>query len=188
MLKLKLVVDIRNLKITRKILTGRRLPSELWEPIELAVVRSPFSTKLQKEPTVSLLKIETRLVKQIRQLGAALVDANPDFISHLFDPDEALSAQPEYYASGTREEMAIAMQNSYATWWEMEGVLDLLNEARACAAREAEDEVEDMMEGETFKSNPGSDRTAEELLDDVSINRIWGYLDDAVENASYLGP
>jgi hypothetical protein len=31
-------------------------------------------------------------------------------------------------------------------------------------------------------------RTATQLLADVSVNRIWGYLNYAVENATYLGP
>lgn len=48
--------------------------------------------------------------------------------------------------------------------------------------------MEGMMEGKTFKSGGGSHRTAAELLSDVSVNRIWGYLDYAIENASYLGP
>lgn len=67
----------------------------------------------------------------------------------------------------------------------MEGVLDLLNDARACAARDSEDEIEDMMEGEARRLGC---RTAEEMLSDVSVNRIWGYLDYAVENVSYLDP
>ncbi|GAD94376.1 hypothetical protein THITE_2124766 [Paecilomyces variotii No. 5] len=187
-LKLKLLVDIRNLKITRKILTRRHLPSELWEPIKLAVVRSPLSAKLQKGPTVSLLMTEMTLLKQIRLLGAALVKANHGFMFSLFKPDEALSAEPETYQRGSWDEMALAMQYSYATWWEMEGVLDILNDARACAARDSADEIEYMMKGETFMSNSGSDGTAQELLEDVSINRIWGYLDYAIENASWLGP
>ncbi|KAI0394856.1 hypothetical protein F5Y17DRAFT_231016 [Xylariaceae sp. FL0594] len=31
-------------------------------------------------------------------------------------------------------------------------------------------------------------RTFPELLADVSVNRIWGYLDWAIENATYFGP
>ena len=187
MLKLKLLVDIRNLKVTRKILRNR-LPLELWELIELGVVRSPLSVQLQKEPAASLSKTEQTLVGQTRQLGAALVKANHGFMFDLFEPDEALSAKPEAYSRGFWEETALAMQNSYAAWWEIEGILDLLKDARECAARESMDEIADMMGSETFKLGPGSHRTAEELLSDVSVNRIWGYLDYAVENASYLGP
>ncbi|KAH7111193.1 hypothetical protein EDB81DRAFT_830658 [Dactylonectria macrodidyma] len=185
LLKLKLLVDIRNLKMTRKILASRRLLHDLWESIELSVVRSPLSAKLQRESPEALLKAEAKLLNQTRGLGATLVEANHSFMFCLFDPDEALCDRPESYSMGSWEEMALAMQNSYAAWWETEGVLDLLNDARACAARDSEDEIDDMMGDEAQRPNS---RTAEELLADVSVNRIWGYLDWAVENASYLGP
>ncbi|KAF5007766.1 hypothetical protein FDECE_5938 [Fusarium decemcellulare] len=190
LLKLKLLVDIRNLKITRKILAFRRLPLDLWESIELSVVRSPLSTMFQKQSTQTLFKTEAKLLNQTRQLGATVVKANGSFIFHLFDPDEPLCTKPDAYSRGSWEEMALAMQHSYAAWWEMEGALNLLNDARACAARDSEDEIEDMMEGETQRAQDHGHerRTAEEMLEDVSVNRIWGYIDWAVENASYLGP
>ncbi|KAI8631115.1 hypothetical protein F5Y19DRAFT_425090 [Xylariaceae sp. FL1651] len=184
LLKLKLLVDVRNLKITRKILAQRRLPAELRDQIERDVLRSPLSTKLQREPQESLIKAEEKLVTHIRRLGTALVEANGNFMFHLFEPDKALSTNVIAYLPGSWDEMALAMQHSYATWWETEGVLDLLNDARACAARDSENEIEDQMEIERTKHG----RTAEKLLADMSINRIWGYLDYAVENASYLGP
>lgn len=129
LLKLKLLVDIRHLKITRKILALRHVPHDLWQSIELLVVRSPLSHKLQRQSFESLLRTETKLLNQARQLSDALIRANHSFMYRLFDPDEALCARPEAYIFGSWEEMALAMQNSYAAWWETEGVLDLLNEA-----------------------------------------------------------
>ncbi|RSL51986.1 hypothetical protein CEP53_008248 [Fusarium sp. AF-6] len=134
LLKLKLLVDIRNLKMTRKILAIRNLPHDLWRPIELSVIRSPLSLKLQKESHESLLKTEKKLLGQARQLGAIVVKANNNFMHCLFDPDDALREPPTEYSPGSWEEVALAMRGSYAAWWEMEGVLDLLNDARACAA------------------------------------------------------
>ncbi|KAH7155783.1 hypothetical protein B0J13DRAFT_469917 [Dactylonectria estremocensis] len=188
LLKLKLLVDIRNLKVTRKILALRRLPFDLGELIEPAVVRSPLSAKLRKQSPESLSRTETTLLNQIRLLGAAIREANQSFMFCLFEPDEALCEKPEAYSLGSWEEMALAMQNSYAAFWETEGVLDLLTDARACGARDSEDEIGGMMDMEAERKEAGSRRTAEELLADVSVNRIWGYLDYAVENASYLGP
>ncbi|KAK4069517.1 uncharacterized protein Triagg1_6941 [Trichoderma aggressivum f. europaeum] len=188
LLNLKLLVDIHNLQITRKILSRTRLPIELRDKIELAVIRSPLSTKLQKEAPESLLQTESTLIKHIRLLGATLVETNGQFMFNLFDPDEALCSRPEAYSRGSWEETAFSIQHSYAAWWETEGVLALLKDARMCAARDSEDEIEDIMNARTFKSSSGPDRTAEELLEDVSVNRIWGYLDYAAENACYLGP
>ena len=82
--------------------------------------------------------------------------------------------------------MQLLLQYSYAAWWEHEVVLDLLQSAQLIAGRDSEDEIEDLLGGETFRSNPGSDRTKEELLDDVSRNRLWGYFDKAVEDAFSL--
>ncbi|KAK6435560.1 hypothetical protein LTR95_008255 [Oleoguttula sp. CCFEE 5521] len=42
------------------------------------------------------------------------------------------------------------------------------------------------MSSSTFKSNPGGDRTSEELLHDVGINRVLGYLADAVADAQSI--
>ncbi|KAI0537247.1 hypothetical protein GGR58DRAFT_472306 [Xylaria digitata] len=183
-LKLKLLVDIRNLRITRKVLAQSPLPFELRAQIEQDVVRSPLSAKLQKEPHASLIRTEMKLLNHARQIGASIVDINQHYMVNLFEPVEALCAIPNSYSPGSREEMALAMQNSYATWWETEGVLDLLNDARACAARDSEPEIEDWMKNESARKS----RTAAEFLADLSVNRIWGYLDYAVENASYLGP
>ncbi|KKP06420.1 hypothetical protein THAR02_01471 [Trichoderma harzianum] len=170
------------------ILSRTRLPIELRDKIELAVIRSPLSTKLQKEAAGSLLQIESTLMNHIRLLGAALNETNGQFMFNLFDPDEALCSRPEAYSRGSWEEMAFSLQHSYAAWWETEGVLDFLKDARMCAARDSEDEIEDIMGTETFKSSSGPNRTADELLEDMSVNRIWGYLDYAAENACYLGP
>lgn len=113
---------------------------------------------------------------QIRMLGAALSEANGSLMVTLFEPEEALSGKPSSYSSGSWEEMCLAMQNSYATWWEMEGVLDILDDAHACAARDSEEEIAAIMDTEGFSSEPGSDRTPEELLADMGVNGsgvIW---------------
>ncbi|WAO86053.1 MYND-type zinc finger protein samB [Fusarium falciforme] len=160
LLKLKLLVDIRHLKITHKILALRHVP----------------------ESSESLLRTEAKLLNQARQLSDALIRANDSFMYYLFDPDEALCARPEAYTFGSWEEMALAMQNSYAAWWETEGVLDLLNEARASAARASGRDID------ITTAQKSDSREAEEMLVDISVNRIWQHLDDVVENASYLGP
>ncbi|KAI4858852.1 hypothetical protein F4820DRAFT_441537 [Hypoxylon rubiginosum] len=183
-LKLKLLVDIRNLKVTRKIFAGRDFPLELRDQIEQDVVRSPLSVRIQREPYASLIKTEMKLMNHSRQIGSALAKANHNFVFNLFGPEEALRDHSSSYSRGSWEEMALAMHYSYAAWWETEGVLDLLKDALACAARDSEPEIEDRMKNERTRKG----RTAAELLADLSVNRIWGYLDYAVENASYLGP
>ena len=64
--------------------------------------------------------------------------------------------------------------------------MELLQSAKSNAGKDSEDKIEDMMSGMTFRNNPGSDRNKEELLRDVSCNRLWGYFGDAVEDAMSL--
>ncbi|EEU38297.1 uncharacterized protein NECHADRAFT_77121 [Fusarium vanettenii 77-13-4] len=182
LLKLKLLVDIRNLKMTRKILALRRVPHDLWQSIELSVIRSPLSLKLQRDSPEALIQTEANLLFQTRQRGYILPEANYSFMYYFFDPDEALCARPEGYSRGSWEEMALAMQYSYAAWWETEGIMDLLNEARACAARSSGRDVETMV------ARSSDSREAEELLADLNVKQIWHHLDEAFKNASYLGP
>jgi hypothetical protein len=95
---------------------------------------------------------------------------------------------PELYSPGSVEEIIIHLRTGYASWREHEGMLELLRSAQLIARLDSKDEIEDMMEGETFKTRPGSDRSKAERLEDVSLNRLWGYFDDAVEDSFYLEP
>ncbi|KAL1860844.1 hypothetical protein Plec18170_001358 [Paecilomyces lecythidis] len=187
MLKLKLLVDIRNLKVTRKILNGRSFPSELWEPIELAVIRSPLSVKFQKESYGSLLRTETTLLDHVRHLGERLTKANPMFMVALFSPDQELSATPDTYTAGSWEQVEFALQNSYAAWWEMEGVLELLKDARVCAIHESQELVDEMMKDKELMSGPASLWGRNELVVEVGTRRIWEFLPAAFGYSSHLG-
>lgn len=76
------------------------------------------------------------------------------------------------------------MQYTYATFWETEGLFGLLNDARACAARDAEHDIIDSVRAKKMKAGT----TSGETLATESAKRIWEYLHYAVENASFLGP
>ena len=185
LLKLKLLVDIRNIKITRRLLANRKyLPLELREQIEREVVRSPLSLNLQREPHESLLKSERNLLSHVRRLGAAIMKINSHFMSILFDPDEALNGEFQLYSPGSWEEAALAMQSSYATWWETEGILDLLDDARACSIQDSGNEVDDWMANEEAQKG----RTLQERRSNLSLTGMWCYLDWAAENSAWLGP
>ena len=188
LLKMKLLVDIRNIKVARKIPAASRLPTELQLMFEPDLVRSPLAKKLfQGKTTAQLLALETKLVRQTCLLGGIAVKTNPHFVADLLDADRALGTEVFNYSMGSGEESALVMKQVYGAFYETEGVLGLLRDARACAAMESEDEIAGYMENER-RRNPQNPRTPKEMLEDVSINRIWGYFDYAVENASHLGP
>ena len=185
LLKLKILVDVLNIRLTRKALNGK-LPVELWQEVELAVIRSPLSVELTKKKSLELVATEALLVRQLRYLGSYLRESNDHIITGLLNPDEWLTDIPEAMSPGSPEEMQILLQHSFAAWWETTGALELLRAATKIAGKDSESEIEGMMRSATFKSAPGSARTRDELLADVSINRIWGYIDLAVQDAGSL--
>ena len=185
LLKLKLLIDVINVRLARKLAIGR-LPVELSEMIEMAVTRSPLSVPLPMKSSIDLVALEGLLVGQIRYLGSYLGEENDHVITGLLHPDEWLTDIPETMSRGSTDEMQILLQHSFATWWQTEGALELLRASTKIAALDSESEIDGMMRSSTFKKGEGSRRTKEELLRDVSLNRIWGYIDDAVRDAGSL--
>lgn len=185
LLKLKLLIDIVNIKLARKVI-ARRLPPELWGQIELHVIRSPISHQWAGKAYQGVTSVQQKLELHVKLLARSIRNMNQHFVYILLDADEHLSTRPAHYSPGSFEEMQLLLQYSYAAWWQHEGVVELLQSAKSIAAKDSEDEIEDFMSDTTFKNSPGSDRSKEELLDDVSRNRLWGYFGDAVEDATSL--
>lgn len=185
LLNMKLLVDVVNIKLTRLVLKGR-LPPELWGSIESNVVRSPISHEWVAKSEHHLTSLQETLQVHVKILAKTIMDINENFAQVLLNADEHLSEPLEAYSRGTFEEMVLMVKHSYPAWRQHEGVLELLRSAKLIAGKDSEDEIDDMMEGSCFKTNPGSDRSRAELLDDVSRNRLWGYFDDAVEDAVSL--
>lgn len=182
LLKFKSLIDIRQILITRKVTTAR-LPTELSRLIAENALQSPLSSRFLDKSHLELIRTESRIVSHCLKLGAAINRENEHFVALLLEPDEeVLYHRPEMYSPGSYEEATLALQNAYAAWQETVGALNLLKDARACAARDSEDEVEDYLDDDVHG------RTVEEMPSDFSINRIWGYFKDAIANGSYLGP
>ncbi|KAH6670919.1 hypothetical protein F5X68DRAFT_194418 [Plectosphaerella plurivora] len=93
LLKLKVLVDIRNLRVARKVLPSS-LPREVRQMIESAVLDSDLSDGLAGEPPESLAKKEALLIEHVELLGRAIIDVNPDFMGNFFDPYFALADDP----------------------------------------------------------------------------------------------
>ncbi len=179
-------MDIVNIRLARKDIANSVQPKEPSIGVEKEVIGSPLAVKLCKEETTGLLGLECKLAKQIILLGAFLQDSNDHIDLGLLESQQWLHDCPSSYSMGSTSEMQILLHHSYAAWWQTEGALELLRSARAIAAKDSEDEMEDERSGSAFKRGEGSHRTKEELLEDVSINRIWGYLCWAVEDVGSL--
>jgi hypothetical protein len=185
LLKLKLIQDNINVRLVRKVIAAapKFLPRELQIRIETAVVRSPLSNQIYEQSSVDLLAIELKIARHVKILGAKLTDANRSVISGLLRPDEWLDDLPEYSSAGSVEEMQLVLDYGYQAWWQTQGALELLENARKNAEKDSTDEIEDTLK---HIRTHGDTRTAAEVLDDLSFNRVWGYFDWAVEDAVSL--
>lgn len=188
LLKLKHLVDMCHLKIARQILTLRHIPFDIGELIEAALIRSPQSARLRNESPERVREAEKMLVNSIRQVGTTLHEMDDEYMSSLFDPAGAPRVGEPQVAGDAWNEAFVVAFNTDAAWREAEGVLDLLSDARACAAQGSEDEIREKLEQGVFGSYDGSEQRFDEVMGYVSMDRIWAYLDWAVEDASYLGP
>ncbi|KAI0423895.1 hypothetical protein F5Y09DRAFT_326102 [Xylaria sp. FL1042] len=176
-LNLKLLVDIRNIKVTRKALSRRQLPNELRDLIEREAIRSPLSVKFQRGAPESLIEIEKTILKNTRHLGTILNETSDTFLPNLFFPEKALTERPMTYLRGSLGETALVIQDSYATWWETEGVLGLVDAANGIVMKDLRVTDDLLMTNERPKNL---------ILHCMKLT--WTYLDWAFEDASYLGP
>lgn len=189
LLKLKLLVDIRSIKATRWVLLHKSpLPTELRLDIEADVVRSPISLRrFVSKPTTQLNAIEIKLSKQVRALGTKIFETCESYVPILFDPDEALVTLPESYGIGSYEHAILTLQQNFSSMWETAGVFEIIKDARTCAANITAPGIGKLQQHLIDHNGPDPHRSPAQLLKDVSLNRMWEFLDWAVQNASYPG-
>ncbi|RMZ89199.1 hypothetical protein DV736_g3576, partial [Chaetothyriales sp. CBS 134916] len=162
LLKMKLLVDIINIKLVRKVCANDgRLPPELWRHVERHVTRSPLSRQWVGKPDQEVMDVLRKLESNVVHLARSLHTMNGLFASGLLDPNEYLAFRPGYYSPGSFEEMQLLLAFSYATWWQHEGVLELLQSAKFITAKES-------------------------LLEDLGGDSLWVYFDQAVDDAMSL--
>jgi hypothetical protein len=68
-------MDIRNIKVTRQVISSR-LPPELWINVEEAAIRSPLSAPFRKQKLEQLAETEMTLLGHIRRLGKIVAKTN----------------------------------------------------------------------------------------------------------------
>jgi hypothetical protein len=180
LLKLKLLVDIINIKLVRKVI-GPRLPPEVWGRVEVHVARSPISAQWVGKPYDNITSAQRELEDHVLTLSGIARSSNQHFTSALVESDEYSTYRPGYHSPGSPEEAKLLLHYSYIAWWQHEGVLELLQSAKSIVGKDSKDKIAAIR-----FMNPGSHRSKKELLSEVSQNRLWGYLEDAVADAMSL--
>ena len=178
LLKIKMLIDIRNIKVARKVLAGR-LPIELWREVERNAIRSPLSLRFVDRPYRELSETEHELVAHCCDIGGAIDAINGDFLFELVNLSEkTLSYRPEAYSHGSYEYMVLAMHQAYASWWETEGALGLLQNACLCAWKDNWDYYL------VHRHSP----TGSQDMESIGFGKVFDVLELVVKDNSYLGP
>ncbi|CAK7230498.1 hypothetical protein SCUCBS95973_007594 [Sporothrix curviconia] len=188
LLKLKLVVDIRNIAVTRKVITAQRLPAELRLMIEALAVRSPISaSRLVGLGDKALADAERQLVADAVKIIDNMISWSSNVLSgtvfHWNDvtEDDFYSENP--IENVLSDDVQLAATASGLAYMETYGVRELLQEARLCAARTV------AIDPTAMKTDMASQNvTDEQLLFEVSYSRVHHFLPHAVEDHKYLGP
>ena len=147
--------------------------------------RSEISRQWARNSHDELWYIQRKLEKQVKSLVDAALNANEHFVEALLDPDKYLGPRSKHYSKGSFEEMQLVFHYGFSAWWNHEGVLPLVHSAKSLAFEERKEGTESWMNSPDFKNNPlpGS---REEILENISRNAMWDYLNDAVRLASRL--
>lgn len=182
LLNLKLLVDVVNIRLSRRVLRGR-LPPELWASIESNVVRSPISHEWIAKSEYRLTKIQKTLQLHVKTLAKIISTIDESLLEESFDAEAHVAETFELYPPVAIEEV---VQDCPMVWWQHEGVLELLRSATMIAGKDGEDEIDDVKHGSGAKNNAGSEKSRDDLLDGIEGNGLWGHFDDAVEDAVSL--
>ncbi|KIV96989.1 hypothetical protein PV10_00799 [Exophiala mesophila] len=188
LLKMKLLVDLVNIRLTRRVLKGR-LPTEVLGIIAYHAVRSPISCKWVNKNECDLIDIQQTLQMQIKILAMITMRCNRAFPHLIFEVNRHVSTPlDDNHPLLFFEEMVSLVQHSYPAWWQHDGVLELLQSARQTASKVLDDEIESMTLSRSpyLKTNQGTRRKDEYLLFLASCHRLWYYLDAVVEDVVSL--
>nr|OQO18569.1 hypothetical protein B0A51_15557 [Rachicladosporium sp. CCFEE 5018] len=190
LLKLKLLVDLINVRRVRNVLGTRLLP-ELTLYVEEAIVRSPLSLAFCREDDVGLQDLQHTLLRRIKlhshtrdimstcSLEAILGGLWYDPTVHYHDP-QASPVQASLY-----------IDVAGAAWHQTEGVLELLCAAQKSAMKDPETETEYRTGQRRFRTHPvpGSGlnwNEIERLHWEDSLLRLWDYLEFEVVDAQSI--
>ena len=128
LIKVKLLIDIRNLKVARKVLHG--LPVDLCLEVERHAVQSPISLRLVSQSYGYLLSTEVKLMKHCHLIKCKISEKYPQFMAELADLRiETKVAWLWPCDNNPFGLMSKALEGVYPAWWETPNALELVRAA-----------------------------------------------------------
>jgi hypothetical protein len=171
LLKLKLLVDVIELKLSRNVVQ-HRLPPELWSRVDRHAVRSSISKRRSGMSYGDLTALQQRLETDVRLLTRAVQNTDENYLHALFNPDAYLEPSLKFAHDDSALRFVALLEESYPAWWQHEGVLELLRSAMQIADADSVlasiESPFEILTSRTSKFPPTYLRTRESL-------RVMGY-------------
>jgi hypothetical protein len=127
LLKLRLFLAIQMcIKNTAVLRESRSLPTELFDQIEISLIRSVLGENWNNRSSAQWSELLDILSVQLDRLYRAVTRANKHFWPALVNPGVHLKARPELYSNGSVQEMQMVLGYSIDSWRESPGALEAI--------------------------------------------------------------
>jgi hypothetical protein len=162
LLKIKLLRDLTTLQ--NSFLLGVKVPREMLDRIQTHIPRSPIIAKNREimERKSHRLIIEV-LQDQVDELYWSVDRHNVHFWRAMLHPGRHLTARPDSFSVGTKQEMQLMLQYSYDAWVETPGAMDVIREKLAGDSDDGD--VEDVITERFVGYSESGDEDWEDDLD-----------------------
>ena len=129
LLKIRILSDLKAIQTSTAAL-GEKVPPEILDSIRDQLVNPiiAINTELLRDvKDGNTLEPHIKTIEsQIEKLFDAVKEENKHFWPSLVDPGSHLTARPEYYSSGTPEQIQLALKYNYDAWAETPGAIDVI--------------------------------------------------------------
>jgi hypothetical protein len=126
LVKIRILRDLKALDDSDVV--GEIVPQEILDNIRGQLVSTIVAGNKDIMNSKDQKPLIEKLEQQVKELYESLHEANPYFWDALLEPGRHLTARPEAYSHGSREQMAINLQYSYNSWVETPGAIDMIRE------------------------------------------------------------
>ncbi|PVH85214.1 hypothetical protein DL98DRAFT_546245 [Cadophora sp. DSE1049] len=124
LLKIRLLLDLKALQNSS--LIGKKFPQELLDQIRGQLVSTIVANNkdiMDSEDQGPLIK---KLEDQVKQMHGMVGESNKHFWPALLIPEKHLTATLSMYSHGTVPHMQLCLQQSYDSWAETPGAIDMV--------------------------------------------------------------
>ncbi|KAH9218743.1 hypothetical protein DL95DRAFT_293090 [Leptodontidium sp. 2 PMI_412] len=124
LLKIRLLLDVKALQ--NSTLIGQKVPQELLDKIREQLVSTIVANNKEIMDSDDQSLLIKKLEAQVKQMHVSVRKGNKYFWPALLNPGRHLTAPLSAYSHGTVPHMQISLQQSYDSWTETPGAIDVI--------------------------------------------------------------